>query len=462
MGGFAAGLASVGGSLAQAQELKRKEQLENIKQAMAQQELETSKKYAQLREKEIGIEGLREKRLSQQLNQPTIQQWKMVGNTMIAAGQDPDGKPFVKSFQLNPEVGYQLKALQDEISQAPSEAQPMLQAMTNGYIAEGNIKGATDAIRPVLQAIAKDKALPGQEAIREGQQAVTVDIPGYGPVIVQVPTKSVTRKVPRGESGSSEGPESTTIPTPLASGATDRPNAPQSEAGAIGGSTTTSNLPKIPLPPGSRMIGVKPPPGAKGQLKPEMEAGLRVLHVSLFGTPSVPGLASTVDVLDSKASRALLISAGVGTTPDPSQWTITKLAHAGVYSMMSDKERKYVYQLNRAISAINALRSITGLPRSTQQLMDQYIRELPNPISTPSSKDALNQLNLIEREIKAAMDTGTGGGIPSGGLPGIEAPIAPVSPDSQTLSPAVPAQPGAAQRLSPAQKQAMDALFNKR
>jgi hypothetical protein len=433
MGGFAAGLASVGGSLAEAQDLKRQEQIEQIKLALEQARLRTEQQYASsnqerigLERSRLGIERSREERLAAEAKKPTISKWQLMGNTMIAAGQNADGSPFVKSIQLNPEVGYQLKALKDEIAQAPPEAQPMLEAMTNGYIAEGNIKGATDAIRPVLQAIAKDKALPGQETVREGCQALTVDVPGYGPMIVQVPTRSVTRKVPRGESGSALippiGPEDTSIPTPLTSGATDRPNAPQSGSIATGGSLSTSNLPKIPLPPGSRMIGVKPPPGAKGQLKPEMEAGLRVLHVSLFGTPSVPGLASAVDVLDSKASRALLISAGVGTTPDPSQWTITKLAHAGVYSMMSAKERNYVYQLNRAISAINALRSITGLPRSTQQLMDQYIRELPNPITTPSSKDALNQLTLIEREIRAAMDTGTG-------EPATKLPSAPVDID---------------------------------
>jgi len=426
MGGFAAGLASVGGSLAEAQELKRQEQIEKIKLAIEQNRLGVSEQELGISKQYADIAGIREKRLAAEANKPTISKWQLMGNTMIAAGQNADGSPFVKSIQLNPEVGYQLKALKDEIAQAPPEAQPMLEAMTNGYIAEGNIKAASDAIRPVMQAIAKDKALPGQETVREGFQAMTVDVPGYGPVVVQVPTRSVTRKVPRGESGSSMippmGPVDTLIPTPLTSGATDNPNAPQSGAIATGGSLSTSNLPKIPLPPGSRMIGVKPPPGAKGQLKPEMEAGLRVLHVSLFGTSSVPGLASTVDVLDSKASRALLISAGVGTTPDPSQWTITKLAHAGVYSMMSAKERNYVYQLNRAISAINALRSITGLPRSTQQLMDQYIRELPNPITTPSSKDARNQLTLIEREIKAAMDTGTGG-------PTTQSPSAPVDID---------------------------------
>jgi hypothetical protein len=122
-----------------------------------------------------------------------------------------------------------------------------------------------------------------------------------------------------------------------------------------------------------------------------------------------------------------MIAAGVGATPNPNQWTISKLAQAGMYQYMTPQEKQYVYQLNRAVSAINALRSITGLPRSTQQLMDRYVLELPNPITTPSSKDARNQLQLIEREIQAAMEgavnPSSGGGV--GATLDIPAPVAP-------------------------------------
>jgi hypothetical protein len=416
MGSVAAGLASVGGSLAAAQELRRKEQIEQIKLAIEQGRLGVEQEYADTNRQRFGLEKGREERLAAESKKPTISKWQLMGNTMIATGQNPDGSPFVKSIQLNPEVGYQLKALKDEIAQAPVEAQPMLEAMTNGYVAEGNIKGASDAIRPVLQAIAKDKALPGQETVREGYQAMTVDVPGYGPVVVQVPTRSVTRKVPRGESGSSlippMGPEDTSIPTPLASGATDRPNAPQSGPIATGGSLSTSNLPKIPLPPGSKMIGVKPPPGAKGQLKPEMEAGLRVLQGALYGDPlstdpdMKKGLVDTVGVLDSWTSRKKLVIAGVGKSPNPSSWITTDLMSSGLYDTLSKAEQEYVFQLNRAIGDINSLRSITGLPRSTQALMDRYAMELPDPRTTSSSMAAKYKIGLIKRQLDFAKSTG--------------------------------------------------------
>ena len=145
-------------------------------------------------------------------------------------------------------------------------------------------------------------------------------------------------------------------------------------------------------------------PGLGVKLKPEMDAGLRVLHVSLFGDRETPGLNSAVSVLDDPVSRKKLILAGVGATPKTSEWITTKLIHSAIYDQMNPQEKQYVYQLNRAISAINGLRSITGLPRSTQTLMDQYIRELPDPITTPSAKDALNKLSLVEREIRTALD----------------------------------------------------------
>lgn len=149
-------------------------------------------------------------------------------------------------------------------------------------------------------------------------------------------------------------------------------------------------------------------PGA-GKLNAVQEAGLNVLHVSLFGDPTATnpqekrGLKDAVGVLDSTKSRKLLIMAGAGQAPPGAgQWAITKLYHSAFYDMMTAPEKEYVYQLNRAVTAINALRTVTGLPRSTQQLMDRYVMELADPATTPSSKDAMTKISLIEREIKAA------------------------------------------------------------
>ncbi|MBO0887493.1 hypothetical protein J2P12_00170, partial [Candidatus Bathyarchaeota archaeon] len=262
-----------------------------------------------------------------------------------------------------------------------------------------------------------------------GMQAIPIEINGQA-YIVQVPTTTTTTKTPRttlpvtiGGGGGGIIPQPETV-SPISSGATDRPGAPQS---SVTSPVSSPAAPNIPLPPGSRIIGVKPPPGSQKQkgLKEEMQAGLRVLHVSLFGSGSTPGLDSTVKVLDSDASRFKMVMAGVGTNPDPNQWKIRKLVEAGFYKFMTPDEKNYVYQLNRAVSAINALRSITGLPRSTQQLMDRYVLELPNPITTPSSKDARNQLQLIEREIQAAMETAANPGAVGGAGLNIPIPVAP-------------------------------------
>jgi hypothetical protein len=63
MGGFAAGLASVGGSLAQAQELQRKEKIEQIKLALEQGRLGVEQKYADTASKRLSMEDQREAQL---------------------------------------------------------------------------------------------------------------------------------------------------------------------------------------------------------------------------------------------------------------------------------------------------------------------------------------------------------------------------------------------------------------
>jgi len=133
------------------------------------------------------------------------------------------------------------------------------------------------------------------------------------------------------------------------------------------------------------------------------EQGLKVLQASLFGGGGIPGLDSTMDVLDNKMSRLKLIGAGVGKSPGTNEWMTTRLFHAGAFQSMNKEEREYGRQFARAVSAIQGLRTITGLPRSTQQLMQQYIMELPDPVTTQSAADGHAKLQLVEREIRAAL-----------------------------------------------------------
>jgi hypothetical protein len=443
LGSVAAGIASVGGSLAQAKELQRQEMLQKIKIALEQSKLATEQgrlgieqSYADTNAQRLKLEQDREKRLAAEAGKDHVEKWQLVGNTVIAAGQKPDGTPFVKSMQVDREVGMELRALQQEIAQAPPEIQPLLTSMTNEKIAEGDIKGAADAIKPIMQSVAKGM-LPGPVTVTTGTDKFPIYLSpeqasqlGVAPGInyIQVPTTRQSQRLPAGSApGIPQGGGGLpAIPAPVSSGATDRPAVPQQSVpgdavdkaldslfgkskggGQPGGvpATAAKPSPASQLPPGSRIIGPKAGPS---KLKPEMEASLRVLHVSLFGgdLPGMPrskGLDSALGVLDSPASRAKMIAAGVGFTPPPEQGIVSKGFQAVMYSNMTDAELDYTNLLNNSVSAINALRTFTGLPRSTQALMDRYILELPNPINTPSSAVGRRKLMIIERDIQAAM-----------------------------------------------------------
>ncbi len=62
MGSVAAGLASIGGSVAEARELQRKEALERVKLAIEQARLGSEQGQQKISEQYAGIAGIREKR----------------------------------------------------------------------------------------------------------------------------------------------------------------------------------------------------------------------------------------------------------------------------------------------------------------------------------------------------------------------------------------------------------------
>jgi len=156
-----------------------------------------------------------------------------------------------------------------------------------------------------------------------------------------------------------------------------------------------------------------------GRLKAEYKAGLNVLHASLYGSDGVKGLKDYIYVLDDPTSRMKLAALG-GDFLHPTEGgegMIKGMKKLLESKLLTQDERMYIQQMNRAIGAINALRTVTGLPRATQQLMDRYILELPNAMLDANSKEALNKLVLIQREINAALDadmTSHGGETPPG------------------------------------------------
>lgn len=348
MGTVAAGLGSIGGALAEARELKRKEEFERAKLAIEQGQLGVSQRYAVTNQQRFTLDQQRE--------------------AQLAKLRDAEIAEIMKQVNQSPPMMQKLKDAETAIGRPLTDPEKL----------------ATLGIKPsVTLQTEYEKTLGRLKAEQE--------------MFAKYPTLAKILHPPRaaaaGEVASAKSVEDKA--KDIQSGTAKMTDFPQKERSAI---ATYMREHKMSA--------------QGGKLRPEMEAGLRVLHVSLWGTASTPGLDKTVGVLDSDASRAKLIAAGVGRTPDPKEWTITKLGHAGFYSAMTPEEKAYVYQLNRAISAINALRTITGLPRSTQALMDRYVLELPNPVTTPSSKDARNQIQLIEREINAAMAQT---GAPSGG-----------------------------------------------
>lgn len=416
MGSVGAGIASIGGSLAQAKELQRKQALEELYAQIQRQYAQSRQEQLELEKSRIGIEKAREARLGRSLEQPTVQQWKIIGNSMVAAGQNADGTPFVKSIPLDRDISAQLQGLNNEIESAPEAIRPSLRNRMNSGIMEGDITSAAKDIRSVLSSVSKQMGAPG--SVTTGTERVPIWLgPERGIEWWDVPINKYNQKMPAGsmpgipgytpsapvESGGGGMPG---VPAPVTSGALDQPGKPQAGLPAIPGAPTQQPSPTASMPAGSRRIGPAPPHagGAAAKMKPEIDKGLKVLHASLFGSGGVPGLDSTVGVLDSWFSRKKLIQGGVGSTPDPNKWTISKQLDSEIVRSFTDEEAAFAYQLKRAVSAINALRGVTGLPRSTQQLMETYAQELPNPIVTPSSKRARYQLQLIEREIRVAMD----------------------------------------------------------
>jgi hypothetical protein len=349
MGSVAYGLGQIGSALQAARESQRQDQIEKIKLALQQGQLGVSQQYAQANAQRLAMDQKRE-------------------------------------VQLEELRKAQIAEIMKKVNQSP----PMVQKLKDAEAALGRPLNDSEKLSALgIKLPPPQKPSPYESELGKLQAEEEM--------FKKYPSLAKLLHPGRKEAGAAGVDERsiTDKASDVESGFASLKDFPTKERGAIA----------------TYMREHKMQPGGKKTLTPQQDAGLRVLHVALWGDDKTPGLDSTVGVLDSSFSRKKMIAAGVGSTPNPNQWITTKLFHSGMYDTMSKEEKAFVYQLNRSISAINALRTITGLPRSTQQLMERYAMELPNPVVTPSSADARNQLKLVEREIRAAM----AGGTPSGG-----------------------------------------------
>lgn len=132
MGSFGAGIASVGGSLAEAKELRRQEGLQ--------------KDQTDLQKSRFGLEKDRFDFQKQQANRPSYKGFSQVGGKMVALVQDPDGKMRVQAFDT---------VSQDAFSQATLKAiegikDPSLKQAAQDeagmYLSQGDTKGAFQAV----------------------------------------------------------------------------------------------------------------------------------------------------------------------------------------------------------------------------------------------------------------------------------------------------------------------------
>jgi hypothetical protein len=155
----------------------------------------------------------------------------------------------------------------------------------------------------------------------------------------------------------------------------------------------------------------------------EADASLKVLRNTLHGGVDmdgkfIPGLDKSVAVLDNPSSRAKLValfsvikgSRGNSLIDRLIPDVISQAMQAIGVSSLNSAERDYVYQMQQAVSNINALRNVTGKMRPTEQMIERFIKELPDPITTNNATSAAYKIRLVDRDIIAALSKGSGEG----------------------------------------------------
>lgn len=203
----------------------------------------------------------------------------------------------------------------------------------------------------------------------------------------------------------------------------------------------------LPIPPDA----ISGKSGSGAARAAELDATLSVMQRSLFGDPNDKsdaglGLVDTIGVLDNPKSRIKLQIAWslVRSSGTPSLWArmtpeiINQMLASKAVSALTPDEYLYFIKLTNSATDIFGLREITGRMRPSIPLLESYVRELPDPFTTPDSKSGDLKLGTLNRDIKAAIEALKAGQpmpnpsmIPKG--PVTEAPSeAPTSPQVPT------------------------------
>ena len=153
MGSFGAGIASVGGSLAQAQELRRQELLQ--------------KQQTDLQQSRFGLEKDRFEFEKKQASRPSYKGFAQIGGKLTALVQDPDGKMRVQTFDAMPQDAFSqatLKAIEGikdpTLKQAAQDEAGM-------YLSQGDTKGAFGAVKSRIDKAQADTQADSRKAESE-------------------------------------------------------------------------------------------------------------------------------------------------------------------------------------------------------------------------------------------------------------------------------------------------------
>lgn len=203
MGSVAAGLSSIGGSVAQAKELQRAEAMEKIKLAIEQARLgteqnqqEISKKYAGIAGQRLGLEQQEFQERKRLATLPKFVGFRTVGGKLYYGLQNPDGTVQTKEV-TGVDSAADAQALEQSIEGLPPEAQDAARATIVPYLATEDYQGARGALKPIMQRYAESR-LPGQDTTTSTTQNLVLDTP-QGPQIMSVPKITVQYKGPAGQ-----------------------------------------------------------------------------------------------------------------------------------------------------------------------------------------------------------------------------------------------------------------------
>jgi hypothetical protein len=236
LGSVAAGIASVGGSLAQAKELQRQEAIEKIKLALEQSRLGTEQSQQEIARQYAGIAGIREKREQAEFEerkrlamQPKFIGSRVVGGRLYSGVQDPKDGSIKYTEVTGVDTAQDAQALEEELQGLPANIQDMARREIYPDILANDYVGARRRLATISQKVIEGN-LPGKATVTDTTQTNVVDTP-QGPAIITTPKRTITRKVPEG-------------------------SAPKVGGGPAPSPSTLTNM--LGLPKGTRVIGIKP------------------------------------------------------------------------------------------------------------------------------------------------------------------------------------------------------------